>query len=119
MAILTINSSLGGLSFAQDANGKWGYKVGADAVIPFKSGKKSDKLAYSFGSTTASVTIYVDVTDISKITLKTTTTEHVSINNQEIGGNAGTSYSTANLTGVIPIKVWGYGHSNTLTFSYS
>ena len=37
-----INSSLGGLSFAQDADGKWGYKVGADAVIPFKSGIKLD-----------------------------------------------------------------------------
>ncbi len=34
----SVNNSLGGLSFAQDANGKWGYKVGADAVIPFKSG---------------------------------------------------------------------------------
>lgn len=32
----TLNSSLNGLSFAQDENGKWGYKVGADAVIPFK-----------------------------------------------------------------------------------
>lgn len=35
---LRINSSLGGLSFTQDADGNWGYKVGADAVIPFKSG---------------------------------------------------------------------------------
>ena len=26
---------MGGLSFAQDENGKWGYKVGADAVVPF------------------------------------------------------------------------------------
>lgn len=26
------------MSFAKDADGKWGYKVGADAVIPFKSG---------------------------------------------------------------------------------
>ena len=25
------------MSFAQDENGKWGYKVGADAVIPFSS----------------------------------------------------------------------------------
>ena len=33
-----LNSSLNGLSFAQDENGKWGYKVGADAVIPFNSG---------------------------------------------------------------------------------
>lgn len=33
-----VNSSLGGLSFAQDENGKWGYKVGADSVIPFSSG---------------------------------------------------------------------------------
>lgn len=29
---------MGGLSFAQDDDGNWGYKVGADAVIPFKSG---------------------------------------------------------------------------------
>ena len=34
----TVHSSLNGLSFAQDENGKWGYKVGADAVIPFSSG---------------------------------------------------------------------------------
>lgn len=33
-----VNSSLGGLSFAQDEDGNWGYKVGADAVVPFKSG---------------------------------------------------------------------------------
>lgn len=33
-----VNSSLGGLSFAQDADGNWGYKVGADAVIPFRGG---------------------------------------------------------------------------------
>lgn len=37
----TVNSSLNGLSFAQDADGNWGYKVGADAVIPFKSGNIS------------------------------------------------------------------------------
>lgn len=34
-----LNSNLGDLAFAQDAYGKWGYKVGgADPVIPFKSG---------------------------------------------------------------------------------
>ena len=38
LALKEVNSSLGGLSFAQDADGNWGYKVGADAVIPFKSG---------------------------------------------------------------------------------
>lgn len=32
-----VNSNLGGLSFAQDANGNWGYrKPGADSVLPFK-----------------------------------------------------------------------------------
>ena len=34
-----LNSSLNGLSFAQDADGNWGYKVGADSVVPFKSGR--------------------------------------------------------------------------------
>lgn len=34
-----INSNLCGISFAQDANGNWGYrKPGADSVIPFKKG---------------------------------------------------------------------------------
>ena len=37
LTIYYINTNLGGLSFAQDANGNWGYrKPGADAVIPFK-----------------------------------------------------------------------------------
>ena len=35
--IKALNTNLGGLSFAQNADGKWGYKVaGADPVIPFK-----------------------------------------------------------------------------------
>ena len=35
-----LNSDLGGLVFAQDADGNWGYKAGgADPVIPFKSSK--------------------------------------------------------------------------------
>ena len=33
-----LNSDLGGLSFGQDADGNWGYKIGgADTVIPFKA----------------------------------------------------------------------------------
>jgi hypothetical protein len=33
-----LNKSLNGLSFAQDADGNWGYKIGgADTVYPFKS----------------------------------------------------------------------------------
>ena len=37
--VLRINSSLNGLSFAQDTEGNWGYKTsGADTVVPFKSG---------------------------------------------------------------------------------
>ena len=36
--IKALNTNLGGLSFAKDADGKWGYKVaGADPVIPFSS----------------------------------------------------------------------------------
>ena len=35
-----LNSDLGGLVFAQDADGNWGYKAGgADTVIPFKNGQ--------------------------------------------------------------------------------
>ena len=36
--IKALNTNLNGLTFAKDANGKWGYKVaGADPVIPFNS----------------------------------------------------------------------------------
>ena len=35
-----ISDTFGGLSFAQDAEGNWGYKPsGADTVIPFRSGE--------------------------------------------------------------------------------
>lgn len=36
-ALAEVNSSLNGLSFDQDEDGNWGYRVGADAVIPFKT----------------------------------------------------------------------------------
>lgn len=36
----TLSSDLGGLSFGQDADGNWGYRIGgADPVVPFKSSK--------------------------------------------------------------------------------
>lgn len=47
-AVNELNSSLNGLSFAQDADGNWGYKVGADAVIPFKSGFDLEKSVLVF-----------------------------------------------------------------------
>ena len=35
-----LNRDLGGLSFGQDADGNWGYRIGgADPVVPFKSSK--------------------------------------------------------------------------------
>lgn len=37
LALKKVNSNLGGLVFAQDASGNWGYKIGgADPVVPFK-----------------------------------------------------------------------------------
>ena len=43
-AVKELNSSLGTLSFGQDDNGNWGYRIaGADPVIPFKSGIKLKK----------------------------------------------------------------------------
>lgn len=41
----SLNRDLGGLAFAQDADGNWGYKAGgADTVIPFKT----EPLVYDF-----------------------------------------------------------------------
>ena len=39
-AARVLSRDLGGLSFGQDVNGNWGYKIGgADPVVPFKSSK--------------------------------------------------------------------------------
>lgn len=50
LALKEVNSSLNGLSFVQDEDGNWGYKVGADAVVPFKSGDKMHYRASCLGS---------------------------------------------------------------------
>ena len=45
-----INSNLCGISFAQDANGNWGYrKPGADSVTPFNNFKNTFTHIYSSG----------------------------------------------------------------------
>ena len=39
VSFIFLSRDLGGLSFGQDADGNWGYKIGgADTVTPFKSG---------------------------------------------------------------------------------
>lgn len=46
-SVSELNSNLGGLEFAQDENGNWGYRIaGADSVVPFKNGS----LKVSFNS---------------------------------------------------------------------
>lgn len=54
-AVNELNSSLNGLSFAQDSDGNWGYKVGADAVIPFSGNFQLDIVIRVVGSNYAGV----------------------------------------------------------------
>lgn len=80
------NTSLGGLTFAQDAEGNWGYKPsGADSVIPFKSGDLVEENLVSYfpslysaktgTSITATITSNpIDFTDISFLRFKYTNT---------------------------------------------
>ena len=45
--IRVLSRDLGGLSFGQDADGNWGYKIGgADPVIPFKPDLQSVDVSY-------------------------------------------------------------------------
>ena len=62
------NKNFGNLTFAQDADGNWGYKVGgADPVIPFKQG--GVKLLTSItGDGAINITSYV-TTDYKKLTV--------------------------------------------------
>ena len=44
-------NSFGGLKFAQDSEGNWGYiPSGADTVVPFKSGISMENAIFTFGS---------------------------------------------------------------------
>ena len=46
-AYTALHNRLGGLEFAQDAEGNWGYKpAGADTVTPFKKGGGTIKVVY-------------------------------------------------------------------------
>ena len=43
-----LNNNLGGLSFGQDADGNWGYKIGgADTVNPFSNGTYYDPTPFN------------------------------------------------------------------------
>ncbi len=94
LPVKELYSSLGGLSFAQDANGKWGYKVGADAVIPFKKGIVSFKLVqgnYSGGNIKR---FGIDVTDFKKIAYSGSTNFVFTVINgsgQRVGAYSATS----------------------------
>lgn len=58
-----LSNDLGGLSFAQDAEGNWGYKPsGADTVIPFKSG---NAIYLGIGNTFDIKTIYPNWNDLT------------------------------------------------------
>lgn len=51
MCLSTLNQSLNGIKFVQDAEGNWGYiPSGADTVIPFKKGAEITFLGYSITS---------------------------------------------------------------------
>lgn len=89
-----VNSSLGGLSFAQDANGKWGYKVGADAVIPFRQGIVSFKLVQGNWSGGNVKRFGIDVTDFKKIAYSGSTNFVFTVingNGQQVGAYSATS----------------------------
>ena len=60
-----LNSSLGTLSFGQDDNGNWGYRIaGADPVIPFKSGTNFGLISLGYKEGTKTFTINTKGKDI-------------------------------------------------------
>ena len=66
--ITQVSSELGGLSFAQNEEGEWGYKPsGADAVIPFnKAGYTLPSFALGYGKDNAS-DMYLPMQGIKKL----------------------------------------------------
>lgn len=100
-----VSTSLGGLGFAQDENGKWGYKVGgADTVTPFKGDVKiSFKVRVVMGDWQSNV-----VAD------NTYGPYYISVINGEISttftnvgsyrGNAGTGWTTFYITDIAIVE---------------
>ena len=69
LAVKELSSDLGGLTFAQDAEGNWGYiPSGADAVIPFR---KATKVLAMFHASTSGITRYTAEQKIFGLTMVT------------------------------------------------
>lgn len=71
LALKEVNDSLGGLTFAQDNEGKWGYKPsGADAVIPFnamKTYKYVTGVTISYPEKSGNYICEIDLKNVDKI----------------------------------------------------
>lgn len=99
------NSSLGGLSFAQDSDGNWGYKVGADAVIPFKN------VVYLGNGTTFNVSSYKDYRRFTLNNFVASSFDTITAGNGVNVGTAGASAhaqiikSYDNTTGILTFKI--------------
>ena len=67
--ISELNSNLGGLEFAQDENGNWGYRIaGADSVTPFKTGNEYKNIIVdSLANTKKGLTYNSSWEDIARV----------------------------------------------------
>lgn len=109
-----LNRDLGGLSFDQDADGNWGYKIGgADTVIPFKT----EPLVYDFSDGTfnlsdSSKPYYVK--DYKKLTKQNfhgscswsvyASFHHTDTADHEYRNSGGISFTYSSDTGVLTVK---------------
>lgn len=105
---------MGGLAFAQDADGNWGYKAGgADTVIPFKT----EPLVYDFSDGTfnlsdSSKPYYVK--DYKKLTKQNfhgscswsvyASFHHTDTADHEYRNSGGISFTYSSDTGVLTVK---------------
>lgn len=109
-----LSRDLGGLAFAQDADGNWGYKAGgADTVIPFKT----EPLVYDFSDGTfnlsdSSKPYYVK--DYKKLTKQNfhgscswsvyASFHHTDTADHEYRNSGGISFTYSSDTGVLTVK---------------
>lgn len=110
----SLNRDLGGLAFAQDADGNWGYKAGgADTVVPFKT----EPFVYDFSGGTfnlsdSSKPYYVK--DYKKLTKQNfhgscswscyEYFHHTDTGDHEHRNSGGISFTYSSDTGVLTVK---------------
>lgn len=113
-----LNDSLGGLKFAQDGEGNWGFiPSGADAVIPFSGTPVPLILYYVSGTNTSQGYDYIAKSHFSGVSNITIDNDFINITNKILTAKRNIMLTYANHTNTAENVVIKRGNTHTLSIS--